>query len=224
MRALRPVLHFTPVLCGHPMHQRKVQFILMKTTLRISLFTTASVAACIIAAGCSGSNGNSTFATPGGGGGGGSSGGGSSNGGGDMTGSSGAGAPDDGGSFLALPDSCSGLVCMAVDCEGGTPTTISGTVYDPAGKVPLYNVIVYVPSAPVQPFPTTGATCSPCGGTVSGSPVAATLTDAAGHFSLTNVPPGKSIPLVMQVGRWRRQVTIPSVTACAETVISDHDL
>jgi hypothetical protein len=204
------------------MHQRKVQFILMKTTLRISLFTTASAAACIIAAGCSGSNGASTF--PGAQGGGGSSGGGSSNGGNNMTASSGGGGSDDGGSFLALPDSCSGLVCMQVDCEGGTPTTISGTVYDPAGKVPLYNVIVYVPSAPVQPFTTSGATCSPCGGTVSGSPVAATLTDATGHFSLTNIPPGKDIPLVMQVGRWRRQVTIPSVTACAETVISDHNL
>jgi hypothetical protein len=202
------------------MHQRKVQFVLMKTTLRISLFAWASAAACVVAAGCSG--GGSTFH--------GSQVSGSSSGGGSMSSSGGTPGddggltPNDGSSLLQLPDSCSGLVCTPVACDGGTPTTISGTVYDPAGKVPLYNVIVYVPSAPVQPFTTSGATCAPCGGTVSGSPVAATLTDSAGHFSLTNVPAGMNIPLVMQVGRWRRQVQIPSVASCTETKVNDANL
>jgi hypothetical protein len=92
-------------------------------------------------------------------------------------------------------------------------------VYDPAGKVPLYNVVVYVPNAPVDPI-TTGASCDHCG-VVSGKPLVSTITDAAGHFSLENVPTGKDIPLVMQVGKWRRRITIPSVAECTDNVLSD---
>ena len=37
-----------------------------------------------------------------------------------------------------------------------------------------------------------------------------------GRFTLTNVPVGTNIPLVIQTGRWRRKITIPSVV-CAAT-------
>jgi hypothetical protein len=100
---------------------------------------------------------------------------------------------------------------------------VSGTAYDPAGKLPLYNVIVYAPSAALDPIPP-NVSCDRCGVALSGRPVASTLSDATGHFRLEGVPPGANIPLVMQVGKWRRQVTVPNVAACADTVLTDINL
>jgi hypothetical protein len=54
----------------------------------------------------------------------------------------------------------------------------------------------------------------------SGSPVAATLSGADGSFTLSGVPAGANVPVVVQVGKWRREgVVIPSVAACADTAI-----
>jgi hypothetical protein len=62
--------------------------------------------------------------------------------------------------------------------------------------------------------------CDRCGAPVSGSPIATALTDESGHFVLRNVPVGVNIPLVVQVGKWRRQVSLPTVAPCVDTAIS----
>lgn len=100
----------------------------------------------------------------------------------------------------------------------GCPTTVSGTVFAPDGKLPLYNVVVYVPSEPLQPLQS-GSACETCDGNFSGRPIAAAVSDAAGKFTMdiTKVPTRGSIPMVVQVGKWRRQVTIPSAADCADT-------
>ncbi len=118
---------------------------------------------------------------------------------------------------------CTNLCLQQVPCGPGATTTITGTVV--AGTLPafgapdpIYNALVYVPNAPVAPFPA-GVSCNHCGVDVSGEPLVATNTAANGTFTLTNVPVGSNIPLVIQLGRWRRVVTIPTVTACGTTAL-----
>jgi hypothetical protein len=116
------------------------------------------------------------------------------------------------------PDACVGLQCMQVDCSkmGGGETTLSGTVYAPNGTLPLYNVTVYVPNSDPGPLPA-GATCDRCNDALPGEPVVQTITDEAGHFTLTKVPVSPNLPLIIQVGKWRRQITIPTIAACVDT-------
>jgi hypothetical protein len=112
-----------------------------------------------------------------------------------------------------------GLECQVPACAAGTDTTISGKVYDPAGKMPLYNVVVYVPNGPVPAF-TEGASCDRCGASIS-NPVTSAVTDETGSFVLHRAPAGTNIPLVIQVGKWRRQIVVPAVTGCSDTPLTD---
>jgi hypothetical protein len=117
---------------------------------------------------------------------------------------------------------CGNLCAKQVRCDASA-TSISGIVYDPAGNNPLYNVIVSIPNAALDPI-TTGATCASCDSQVTGKPIATALTDANGHFTLNDVPWGTDFPLVMQLGKWRRQVTIPASMVthqCADNPISE---
>jgi hypothetical protein len=105
-----------------------------------------------------------------------------------------------------------------MSCPGGAKTTITGTVFDPAGRNPLPNVGVYVPEDPatVPPLVPGTSSCMACQSTISDF-VAVALTDAKGHFTLAGVPTGKNVPLVLQVGKWRRVITVPSVGDCQTT-------
>lgn len=140
-----------------------------------------------------------------------------------------AGAPgtfaagdDSGGALASLPRCTAAGQCVQA-CGSGAATAIAGTVYDPAGHNPLYGVVVYVPSATPAPFPA-GASCASCASLYTGDPIAFAVTDAAGHFTLQGAPDGTGIPLVIQIGKWRRQLTVPSVAACATTQLPDATL
>ena len=110
------------------------------------------------------------------------------------------------------------LTCFIVDCGAKNlpPTSLKGTVYAPNGTLPLYGVNVYVPAADPGALPL-GVTCDRCTDGLLGASIVATTTDEAGNFELDNVPATTNVPLVIQVGKWRRQLVLPNVAACQAT-------
>jgi hypothetical protein len=123
------------------------------------------------------------------------------------------------------PGSCTGdagqpLRCY-VDrsCPNGSPTTLKGTAFDPAGKNPLRNAVVFVPdTSPLPPLATGTSRCVSCAASIGGY-AAATVTEGDGSFVLTDVPTVANLPLVVQVGKWRRMITLPEVADCATTIL-----
>lgn len=88
-------------------------------------------------------------------------------------------------------------------------------MFDPAGAKPLYDAVVYVPSAALAPI-AYGPSCVPCGQTPSGSPVAIALSGADGSFTLTGVPAGTDVPIVVQIGKWRREDARITTVKCGD--------
>ncbi|MFT3697352.1 MAG: hypothetical protein QM831_29690 [Kofleriaceae bacterium] len=110
---------------------------------------------------------------------------------------------------------CEGIQCNITKCDTMSmpPTTITGTVFAPNGTLPLYGVQVYVPLHDVGPLPD-GAVCSKCADTPLGDPLVSDVTKEDGTFTLTNVPDGTDIPLVVVSGKWRRIIKIPTIAPC----------
>jgi hypothetical protein len=135
--------------------------------------------------------------------------------------------------------SCTGLCQKQVACDGGTPTTLTGTVraglqegttsWVPSGTTPdpVPGVLVYIPTTALAPFDSNPnspqVACSQCGADVSGSPLVTTTTDYNGHFTLTNVPvsatASDTIPIVIQLGKWRRQYSFAITHPCAANTL-----
>ncbi|MGH7437485.1 MAG: hypothetical protein ACRENE_17550, partial [Polyangiaceae bacterium] len=133
---------------------------------------------------------------------------------------------------------CTQLCPLQKLCDGAT-ATLSGTViagtlaaYLPTGVAngdPVPNVLVYVPNSTTGPSygvtaftprsaETQALQCSTCGADVSGNPLVEATTKFDGTFTLNNVPVGATIPVVIQLGRWRRIFTVS--TACGSNVVN----
>jgi hypothetical protein len=127
--------------------------------------------------------------------------------------------------FVAVDAGCPGpdLRCHVDTCSGAG-TSVSGTVYDPAGKNPIPHAFVFVPTDPGGAIPaiSPGAkTCDSCSLPI-GSYVVATTSDATGSFLLHGVPTGTHVPIVVQIGKWRREVFV-STASCQNTVLPASD-
>ena len=141
--------------------------------------------------------------------------------------SDGSGVVSSGSGGLVPPGTCTGdagqpLQCYVdLSCPGGSSTTLKGTVFDPAGKNPVRNAAVFVPNrTPLPPIATGTNRCTSCS-TPIGDYAAVTLTEADGSFVLTGVPTVANLPLVVQIGKWRRTITVPEVSNCATTALPD---
>jgi hypothetical protein len=121
------------------------------------------------------------------------------------------GGADTGGGFQ--PD-------VGTRCPDGVTTRVTGTVYSPAktSPDPLYNAAVYVPDGAVKRF-SIGVSCDRCGEGVGAKVLTSTLTGGDGKFVLDNVPAGKDVPIVIQIGKWRRQIKVPEVKACTDNAL-----
>jgi hypothetical protein len=172
--------------------------------------------------GCGSSNRSSfgSGGTSGGGGGGGGS-------AGDVNLGGGSGGAGGAAGKVGSPHAClsAGITCD-VGCSAGSTTTLSGTVYDPALRDPLYDIAVYVPAKPLAALPKgvpTGKDACSCGALYESGAIVSTTTAIDGTFSLSNVPVGNDVPLVVQVGKWRRVFRI-DVKACQDNPQPDKSL
>ncbi len=142
----------------------------------------------------------------------------------------GAGTPNVCGAVL--PDA--GTTCPLCMAQGGPNTRITGTVLAPTvetGSItadPIPNALVYIPTQPLDSLDgqlpdggvTNQVTCDRCIDGVSGQPLVSTTSAINGTFTLENTPCGIDVPVVIQLGKWRRKVTIPSPACNVTTTLT----
>lgn len=110
-------------------------------------------------------------------------------------------------------------------CMPGMDTTITGKVVAPTDSGggfgnpdPIFNATVFVPTdATKLQAITTGATCDQCA--TSQPAIVSTTTAVDGTFTLTNPPTGANVTVVIQLGKWRRVLTL-NVTPCMNNTLT----
>ncbi|MBK7858688.1 MAG: hypothetical protein IPJ65_08710 [Archangiaceae bacterium] len=126
---------------------------------------------------------------------------------------------------------CVNLCLNQAACTPTTKTKFSGTVFAPTqadagygNPDPIPGALIYVPNTNVQPFSDGGVTCDQCTDGVSGSPLVSTTSAIDGTFTLDNVPcgAGVNVPVVIQLGKWRRQITVPNPSCCQNNVLTQE--
>lgn len=108
-------------------------------------------------------------------------------------------------------------------CASGT-TTITGRVFTGAlaNPDPVYNALVFIPNREL-PELSDAARCDRCTQLTIDQALASTLSAADGSFTLSDVPAGDAIPIVVQLGNWRRRIAL-QVTACKDNRLADGTL
>lgn len=145
----------------------------------------------------------------------------------------GAGIPSVCGSVGVDAGACTNLCLNQMACPGvDGGTTFTGTVYAPtqadAGygqPDPIPGALIYVPNGTVGSLQGDGGvTCDQCTDGVSGDPLVSTYSATNGTFTLKNVPcgPGVQVPVVIQLGKWRRQITVSAPSCCQNTALTQE--
>ena len=121
------------------------------------------------------------------------------------------------------PDGCAGLECQVAQCtkQGLPPTTISGTVFAPNGTLPLYGATVYIPLADPGELHV-GTECARCTKDLPGGAFRNALSDERGNFLMSNVPHGVDLPIVVQIGKWRRRFEISGIQPCQDNPLPEE--
>ena len=126
------------------------------------------------------------------------------------------------------PDGCEGLCQDQAVCSGDDPedaTVLRGTVTTPNGELPVPNAVVYVPNDGIDDLPPmdTGPICEQCEDQDLGDVLVGTTSDYDGSFELRHIPADTDFPLVIQIGQWRRVVTVSARDACESHRLEAED-
>lgn len=130
------------------------------------------------------------------------------------------GAPGAGCANNASQVKDNGSGCQNCTCLSGT-AELTGKILDPAKLRPVYGATVYIPSTPVGALPGPNVQCDTCANIYQGLPArASATTEVDGTFRLQGVPAGVAFPLVIQLGRFRRQLSIAPIAACGTAALT----